>query len=64
MWSGVGHPGKYSSAPEPEGVLVFQQHLYIDKQAGKTRRSNSILYKEYGNMLFIIIVGRIVTTLS
>jgi hypothetical protein len=37
-------------------VTVFQQCSYVDKQAGKTRRSNSILYEEYETVLFNIIV--------
>jgi hypothetical protein len=35
MWFGVGYLGKYSSAPEPEGGLVFDIVLYIGKQAGR-----------------------------
>jgi hypothetical protein len=38
------------------GASSFQHRLYIDKQVGKTQGINSILYKEYESVLFIIIV--------
>jgi hypothetical protein len=56
MWSGVRHPGKYSSAPEPGGFWFSTTSVCRQASKGKTRGINSILYKEYESVLFIIIV--------
>jgi hypothetical protein len=38
MWSEVGHPGKYSFAPEPEGF--YFPTMFVHRQAGRQDTRN------------------------
>jgi hypothetical protein len=52
VWSRA--PGQIFLRSGTRGGPVFQQRSYVDKQAGKTRGINSILYEGYGNVLLLL----------
>ena len=54
VWSWA--PGQIFLRSGIWGLPVSKQRLYVDKNEGKTRGINSILYEEYESVLFTIIV--------